>query len=161
MMGPEEGAFAVRAEPAATTEPSAATGPEPDRARWLLPAGAALLVAVLAVYLADLVTHLPAMAAMRDLVVYRDGGLIVRHIAPAYDGHRASPLYDWTGQNGVKFTYPPFAAVIFAIASLLPWTLLRWAMTVASLGALGLSLWITFGALGYRSRRSIRLGATF
>src|SRR5580692_10496876 len=160
MMGPEEGAFAVRAEPAATTEPSAATGPEPDRARWLLPAGAALLVAVLAVYLADLVTHLPAMAAMRDLVVYRDGGLIVRHIAPAYDGHRASPLYDWTGQNGVKFTYPPFAAVIFAVASVLPWTLLRWAMTVASLGALGLSLWITFGALGYTSRRAVRLGAT-
>jgi alpha-1,2-mannosyltransferase len=160
MMGPEEGAFAVRAEPAATTEPSAATGPEPDRARWLLPAGAALLVAVLAVYLADLVTHLSAMTAMRDLVVYRNGGLIVRHIAPAYDGHRTSPLYDWTGQNGVKFTYPPFAAVIFAVASVLPWTLLRWAMTVASLAALGLSLWITFGALGYRSRRSVRLGAT-
>jgi alpha-1,2-mannosyltransferase len=147
MMGPEEGAFAVRAEPAATTEPSAATGPEPDRARWLLPAGAALLVAVLAIYLADLVTHLSAMTAMRDLVVYRNGGLIVRHIAPAYDGHRTSPLYDWTGQNGVKFTYPPFAAVIFAVASLLPWTLLRWAMTLCSLGALGLSLWITFGAL--------------
>src|SRR5580700_8623321 len=160
MMGPEEGAFAVRAEPAATTEPSAATGPEPDRVRWLLPAGAALLVAVLAVYLADLVTHLSAMTAMRDLVVYRNGGLIVSHIAPAYDGHRTSPLYDWTGQNGVKFTYPPFAAVIFAVASVLPWTVLRWAMTVASLGALGLSLWITFGALGYRNRRAVRLGAT-
>ena len=160
MMGPEEGAFAVRAEPAATTEPSAATGPEPDRARWLLPAGAALLVVVLAVYLADLVSHLPVMAAMRDLVVYRNGGLIVRHIAPAYDGHRPSPLYDWTGQNGVQFTYPPFAAVIFAVGSLLPWTLLRWAMTVGSLGALGLSLWITFGALGYANRRSVRLGAT-
>jgi alpha-1,2-mannosyltransferase len=160
MMGPEEGAFAVRAEPAATTEPSAATGPEPDRARWLLPAGAALLVAVLAVYLADLATHLSAMAAMRDLVVYRDGGLIVRHIPPAYDGHRASPLYDWTGRSGVKFTYPPFAAVIFAVASLLPWTLLRWAMTLASLCALGLSVWITFGALGYTGRRAVRLGAT-
>ena len=160
MMGPEEGAFAVRAEPAATTEPSAATGPEPDRARWLLPAGAALLVLVLAVYLADLVTHLSVMAAMRDLAVYRDGGLIVRHIAPAYDGHRASPLYDWTGQNGVQFTYPPFAAVIFAVASLLPWTLLRWAMTVASVAALGLSLWVTFGALGYTGRRAVRLGAT-
>jgi alpha-1,2-mannosyltransferase len=160
MMGPEEGAFAVRAEPAATTEPSAATGPEPDRARSLLPAGTALLVAVLAVYLADLVTHLPAMTAMRDLVVYRNGGLIVRHIPPAYDGHRTSPLYDWTGQNGVKFTYPPFAAVIFAVASVLPWTVLRWAMTVASLGALGLSLWITFGALGYTGRRAVRLGVT-
>jgi len=160
MIVAEEGAFAVRAEPAATTEPSEATGPEPDRARWLLPAGAALLVVVLAVYLADLATHLPVMAAMRDLVVYRNGGLIVRHIAPAYDGHQASPLYDWTGQNGVQFTYPPFAAVIFAVASVLPWILLRWVMTVGSLCALGLSLWITFGALGYGPRRAVRLGAT-
>jgi len=160
MIGPEEGAFAVRAEPAATTEPSAATGSEPDRARWLLPAGAALLVVVLAVYLADLATHLPVMAAMRDLAVYRNGGLIVRHIAPAYDGRRPSPLYDWTGVNGVQFTYPPFAAVVFAVASALPWTVLRWAMTLASMAALGLSVWLTFGALGYRSRPAARLGAT-
>src|ERR1700683_3997986 len=112
MMGPEEGAFAVRAEPAATTEPSAATGPEPDRARWLLPAGAALLVVVLAVYRAALPTHLPVRAAMRALAVSRNGGLIVRHIAPAYDGHRPSPLYDWTGVHGRPFTYPPFAPVV-------------------------------------------------
>jgi alpha-1,2-mannosyltransferase len=147
-----------------------------DGAGWLLPAGAALLVAVLAVYLADLATHLSSMAAMRDLVVYRDGGLIVRHVAPAYDGHRASPLYDWTGQNGVQFTYPPFAAVVFAVVSVLPWTVLRWAMTLASLAALGLSLWLVFGALGsagsggtgpkapptprYADRPRVRLGAT-
>jgi alpha-1,2-mannosyltransferase len=98
------------------------------------------------------------MAAMRDLVVYRNGGLIVRHVPPAYDGHRASPLYDWTGANGVQFTYPPFAAVVFAAVSVLPWTVLRWAMTLASLGALAGSLWITTGALGYR--RAARLGAT-
>jgi alpha-1,2-mannosyltransferase len=131
-----------------------------DGARWLLPAGAALLLVVLGVYLADLATHLSSMAAMRDLVVYRNGGLIVRHIAPAYDGHRASPLYDWTGQNGVQFTYPPIAAVIFAVASVLPWTLLRWAMTLASVAALGLSTWIVFGALGYADRPRVRLGAT-
>ena len=150
----------VRAEPAAAAESAAATGDARDRAWWLLPAGALLLVAVLAVYLADLVTHLPEMAAMRDLVVYRDGGLIVRHVSGVYDGHRPSPLYDWTGQNGVQFTYPPFAAVVFAVASVLPWTLLRWVMTLASLAALGLSLWLVFGALGYRHRRAVRLGAT-
>jgi alpha-1,2-mannosyltransferase len=159
-MVPDEGTFAVRAEPAAAIETPAATGPIRDGARWLLPAGSLLLVAVLAVYLADLATHLSYLAAMRDLVVYRDGGLIVRHVAPAYDGHRASPLYDWHGANGVQFTYPPFAAVIFAVASVLPWTVLRWAMTVASMAALGLSLWLTFGALGYRNRPSVRLGAT-
>ena len=153
----------VRAEPAATaegSEPTAATGHARDRGQWVLPAGALLLGAVLAVYAADLASHLPVMATMRDLVVYRNGGLIVRHVPPAYDGHRPSPLYDWTGQNGVQFTYPPFAAAVFAVASLLPWTLLRWAMTLASLAALGLSLWLVFGALGYRPRPAVRLGAT-
>ncbi len=101
------------------------------------------------------------MAAMRDLVVYRNGGLIVRHVTPAYNGHLASPLYDWTGQNGVQFTYPPFAAVVFAVASVLSWTAMRWAMTLASLAALGLSLWLVFGALGYPARPRVRLGATF
>src|SRR5437764_1211428 len=155
-----KGTRPVRAEPAAVTEAAAATGPQPKGPRWLLPAGALLLAAVLAAYLADLVTHLSYMAAMRDLVVYRDGGLIVRHSSPAYDPHHGSPLYDWTGQNGVQFTYPPFAAVIFAVASVLSWTAMRWAMTLASLAALGLSLWLVFGALGYRDRPAIRLGAT-
>jgi alpha-1,2-mannosyltransferase len=155
---------AVRAEPAAAAtgpETTAAAGTPRDGARWLLPAGAALLLAVLGLYLADLATHLSSMAAMRDLVVYRNGGLIVRRVTPAYNGHLASPLYDWTGQNGVQFTYPPFAAVIFAVASVLSWTAMRWAMTVASLAALGLALWLVFGALGYASRPRVRLGATF
>jgi alpha-1,2-mannosyltransferase len=112
---------------------------------------------VLAVYLADLASHLSYMAAMRDLVVYRDGGLIVRHVPPAYDARHASPLYDWAGQHGVQFTYPPFAAVVFSVASVLSWTAMRWAMTLASLGALGASAWFLWGALGYR--RTARLGA--
>jgi len=37
---------------------------------------------------------------------------------------------------------------------------MRWAMTLASLAALGLSTWLVFGALGYRDRPAIRLGAT-
>ena len=150
----------MRAEPAAAAEVTAPQGTGRDTPRWLLPACAVALAAVLTVYVADLATHLPVMAAMRDLVVYREGGLIVRHVSPTYDGHLASPLYDWTGQNGVQFTYPPFAAVIFAVASVLPWTVLRWAMTLASLAALGLSLWLTFGALGYRDRTAVRLAAT-
>ena len=150
----------MRAEPAAATEATAATAPLVKGPRWLLPAGALLLAAVLAAYLADLVTHLSYMAAMRDLVVYRNGGLIVRHVSPAYDPHHGSPLYDWTGQNGVQFTYPPFAAVIFSVASVLSWTAMRWAMTLASLAALGLSTWLVFGALGYRDRPAVRLGAT-
>jgi alpha-1,2-mannosyltransferase len=164
MTVPDEGTFVVRAEPAAAAETTAATGPPRDGARWLLPAGILLLVAVLAVYVADLISHLSYLAAMRDLAVYRDGGLIVRHVSPAYNAHRvlgSSPLYDWTGANGVQFTYPPFAAVIFAVASVLSWTAMRWAMTLASLAALGLSLWLVFAALGYRGRPAVRLGATF
>jgi len=160
MTVPDEGTFAVRAEPAAATEATAATGPLEKGPRWLLPAGAVLLAGVLAAYVADLLSHLSYMAAMRDLVVYRNGGLIARHVSPAYNAHRASPLYDWTGQNGVQFTYPPFAAVIFAVASVLSWTAMRWAMTLASMAALGLSLWLVFGALGYRDRPTVRLGAT-
>ena len=150
----------MRAEPAAATEAAAATVPTSHGPRWLLPAGAALLAVALAAWVADLATHLSYMAAMRDLVVYRDGGLIVRHVSPAYDAHRASPLYDWVGQHGVQFTYPPFAAVLFSVASVLSWTAMRWAITLASLAALGLSLWLVFGALGYRESKAIRLGAT-
>ena len=167
----------MRAEPVAATEATAATVPTPHGPRWLLPAGAALLLAVLAAWVADLVTHLSYLAAMRDLVVYRNGGLIVRHVSPAYDAHRASPLYDWVGQHGVQFTYPPFAAVLFSVASVLSWTVMRWAMTVASLAALGLSLWLVFGALSFPGgttppasggdsprppygRPAVRLGAT-
>ncbi len=97
-----------------------------------------VLAAVLAVYAADLATHLSAMAAIRDLVVYR---------------------------NGAQFTYPPFAAVVFAVASVLPWTLLRWVMTLASLAAPGLPRGLTFGTLGCRAspggpgRRHVRAAA--
>jgi alpha-1,2-mannosyltransferase len=150
----------MQAEPVAATEAAAATVPAPRGPRWLLPAGAVLLVLVLAGYVADLVTHLSYLAAMRDLVVYRDGGLIVRHVSPAYDPHRASPLYDWTGSHGVQFTYPPFAAVLFSVASVLSWTVMRWAMTLASMAALGLTLWLVFGALGYRDRPAVRAGGT-
>ncbi len=128
--------------------------------RWLLPAGPGLLLLlVLAVYVADLVYQLHALTEMRDLAVYRAGGLITRHVSPPYNPRAHAPLYAWQGPNGVAFTYPPFAALVFAAGSLLSWTALRWVMTLASLGALALSLWLTFGALGYSGRR-VRAGAT-
>jgi alpha-1,2-mannosyltransferase len=130
-----------------------------DAGRWLLPAGVAALVLVLAAYLTDLVTHLSVMAAMRDLVVYREGGLIVRHVSPPYHPASYAPLYSWRGHEQASFTYPPFSAILFAIGSLLTWTAMRWVMTLASLGALTLSVWLTLGALGYSSRR-VRAGAT-
>ena len=141
--------------------PGHAEGPAPARGagRWLLPAGAAALVLVLAVYVADLATHRSAMAQMRDLLVYADGGLIVRHVSPPYHPGSYAPLYAWHGAHGVSFTYTPFAALVFAVASILPWTALRVAMTLATLAGLAASIWLTFGALGYRDRR-VRTGAT-
>ncbi len=50
--------------------------------------------------------------------------------------------------------------MIFAVASVLSWTAMRWAMTLASLAALGRSLWLVFGARGYKDRPAVRLGAT-
>jgi alpha-1,2-mannosyltransferase len=145
--------------------PSQAGGDgEPGRARRrragrLLALGLVVFAAVLTVYVADLLTHLSTMTAMRDLIVYRDGGLITRQISPPYDGSRYAPLYSWTGSGGVSFTYAPIAAVIFAVGSVLPWLVLRWVMTVASLAALLLSAWLMFGKLGYDDRR-VRAGAT-
>ena len=59
----------------------------------------------------------------------------------------------------MAFTYTPIAAIIFAAGSLLSWLALRWVMTIISLAALLLSVWLTFGALGYPSHR-VRAGAT-
>ena len=141
-----------------------AAAPEPAPARRfrgyaLLALAVLVFGGVLVAYIADLTHHLPAMTAMRDLVVYRAGGLITRHVSPPFNAAQPAPLYSWQGANGVTFTYTPIAAIIFAGGSVLSWLLLRWAMTVASLAALLLSVWLTFGALGYTDRR-VRAGAT-
>jgi alpha-1,2-mannosyltransferase len=96
-----------------------------------------------------------------DLTVYRDGGLIVRHVRPYYDPSAYAPLYDWGGYSALalKFTYTPFAALTFAAVSFLPWAV-TWVSSVAvNMAALMAALWFTFGGLGYRDRR-VRLGAT-
>ena len=96
-----------------------------------------------------------------DLTVYRDGGLIVRHVRPYYDPHAYAPLYDWGGYSSLalKFTYTPFAAVAFALVSFIPWTPLWILSVVVNMVSLLVALWYTFRALGYADRRA-RLGAT-
>jgi alpha-1,2-mannosyltransferase len=96
-----------------------------------------------------------------DLTVYRDGGLIVRHVRPLYDPNAYAPLYHWGGFSplALKFTYTPFAAIAFAAVSVVPW-LVTWIGSVfVNVAALLAALWFTFGGLGYRDRR-VRLGAT-
>src|SRR5215472_8915271 len=131
---------------------------------WLLLAvGLVAFCAALAVYVGYAVTHalpheLPRWVDPVDLHVYRDGGLIVRHLN-YYHPHRASPLYDWPGFDSLPFTYPPFAALVFTVLTLPSyWDLWQIAIGV-NIAALLATIWMTLGGLGYR-RGLVRLGAT-
>jgi alpha-1,2-mannosyltransferase len=128
----------------------------------LLKAGIVAFLAVLASWIVyAVVSGRNGASDPVDLTVYRDGGLIVRHFRPFYDPHVAAPLYDWGGYSSLalKFTYPPIAAVAFALISFIPMKML-WVLWVpVNIAALLVALWFTFGGLGYRDRR-VRLGAT-
>ena len=87
----------------------AATPREKVRNNRILIAGAVAFAAVLAMWVIYAERHpLGYTLFPVDLGVYRDGGLIVRHISPPYDGKLANPLYDWPLKNeALKFTYTP------------------------------------------------------
>ena len=124
--------------------------PSSRRRAWALPAAAAVCVVAVAAYLAAVLLHHPGqMLDWYDLNVYNHAGLIARN----------SPrrLYTWQLHPGIKFTYTPFFALLFAGCSVLPWAVLRWLMTVASLAALAVTLWLTVGALGWRGRQRVTL----
>ena len=144
------------------------TPPRPRRLTGtrLLWAGIAAFALVLAAWVAYWQLSPYTAVFPVDLTVYADGGLIVRGVAPYYDPHLASPLYDWGGYSDValKFTYTPFAAVAFALASFLPLSGLTAVSVVASVAALVASLWFTLGGLspvceGLRDHR-VRAGVT-
>jgi alpha-1,2-mannosyltransferase len=90
-----------------------------------------------------------------DLGIYNDGGLIVRHISPPYDGKLQYPLYNWHAidNDSLQFTYTPFAALCFAVVSFVPWSLLPRLFQLANLIFLLIAAWFTMDALGYSSRR--------
>jgi alpha-1,2-mannosyltransferase len=119
------------------------------RRRWSrLLALAGLCVAALflamsvTAYVVDFVTHSGSMLSWYDLNVYNDAGLLARQLP--------SILYSWQLTAGIKFTYTPFAAIIFAGGSLLPWTALRWVMTVAGMISIPVTVWLTLGGMGRR-----------
>ena len=145
----------VIARPA--TQPGA-----PSRPGAVLLAGIVAFAVALAGYLVYVAIHpLWWMFNPVDLHVYLGGGLIARHVLPVYDPHLAAPLYSWRGypKENLQFTYPPFAAVVFAVVSFIPWSVLRPASVTANIVLLLVALWITFRALGYRNGQ-VRLGAT-
>jgi alpha-1,2-mannosyltransferase len=121
---------------------------------WLAVGGTVFALAI-AAYLAAIALH-PGMTAMLkgfDLKVYLDGGVLARD--------KPDTLYSWHlyGMPGIQFTYTPFAALIFAVLSYLPWRLLEVVAVIASTGALLCTLWIAFRSLGV-SDRNRRLGLT-
>lgn len=153
--GPARADIVTGVQPDASDTPTAARPP----GTRLLRAGAVAFAVVIASWLAFAAVN-GALNEV-DLAVYRDGGLIIRHVRPYYDPRAYAPLYDWGGFSPLKlkFTYPPFAAVVFAAVSVLPW-LAMWVSSVfVNVAALLAALWFTFGGLGYRDRR-VRLGAT-
>jgi alpha-1,2-mannosyltransferase len=121
-------------------------GPSSRWRAWSLAVAVTVCALALAAYLADMLLHPPGkMLDWYDLNVYNHAGLIAR----------SSPrkLYTWQLNPRIKFTYTPFAALVFAAGSLLPWAVLKWLMTVASLVALAGTVWLTLGALGWDGRR--------
>jgi alpha-1,2-mannosyltransferase len=123
-------------------------GPSFQGRAWTLPVAIAVCALALAAYVADMVLHPPGkMLDWYDLDVYNQAGLIARS-SPRH-------LYTWHLHPGIKFTYTPFAALVFVATSLLPWAVLKWLMTVASLAALARTVWLTLGALGWRGRRRV------
>ena len=129
---------------------------------WLLLAGLAVFALALGCYVIYAVIH-PKNFTLDpvDLAVYRSGGLIVRHVRPLYNPHLAAPLYDWAGYGRLHlpFTYTPFAAIVFAVISFVPWGLSQQLSVAVDIIALLAALWFTLGGLGYRKDR-VRVGAT-
>src|SRR5208282_3252744 len=88
-------------------------GPASRRRGWARPAAAAACALAVAGYLAELAWHPGPMLNWYDLNVYDHAGLIARTLPQR--------LYSWQLHPGIKFTYTPFAALAFAVCSLLPW----------------------------------------
>ena len=122
--------------------------------RWAI----VLSVGVFAVSAAILVALDAPSAGQRwtmlDLQIYHWGGLLARHSGALYSSQFPHLLH-----YHLRFTYPPMAALVFAAVSAIPTAVLEWVVMVASIAALVATLWLTWGALGYR-RSAGRMAAT-
>ncbi len=119
--------------------------------RVLLAAGVVVAAVAAGVYLAALATH-PAVSMLKgfDLRVYRMGGVLARQ-----DPGR---LYTWQQQPGIQFTYTPFAALVFALITPVPFRVLMDMAAVVSTAAVLVTAGIAFRELGWRG--TARTGAT-
>jgi alpha-1,2-mannosyltransferase len=123
------------------------------RGRALLIAGAAVAAVAAIAYLVAVATHpMAAMLKGFDLQVYVDGGQQALH--------HSDNLFTWHYENhpGIQFTYTPFAALLFAVVSVLPFHALMVLAAIVSTVALAATVWIAFRELGWAG--TARTGAT-
>jgi alpha-1,2-mannosyltransferase len=115
-------------------------------------AGLLLLAAAAGLYAAAIACHpLGLMLTGFDLRVYRGAGALV--------WHGAARLYGWQLLPGARFTYPPFAALLFAAVAPLPWPAALWLTAAASMAALAGTVWLTAGQLGWAGPARLGLAA--
>jgi alpha-1,2-mannosyltransferase len=117
----------------------------------LLAVGIAVATASVGLYAVALATH-PAISTLKgfDLRVYLMGGELAMH--------SPSQLYTWQLQPGIQFTYTPFAALLFALITSVPFRVLLDVAAVVSIASLTATVWIAFRELGWRG--TSRTGAT-
>jgi alpha-1,2-mannosyltransferase len=119
--------------------------------RRMLVTGCVLFALSLAVLVAVDCGVSRGLWSMLDLQVYDWGGRIARQSGDVY-GLRfpGKPL---------PFTYPPMAAVVFAVLSYAPLLVLKCLASAGSVAALTAVIWLSWGSLGYPRSRE-RLGGT-
>ncbi|MBO0838215.1 MAG: DUF2029 domain-containing protein, partial [Actinobacteria bacterium] len=134
------------------------TGRARSRGTWVLGLGAAAFLLVVAGWVAYDARRASGWTLNPvDFSVYRDGGLIIRHLSPPYNPNLADPLYGWSRTALLSFTYTPFAAVAFAVVSFVPRSLDGRAEELLNVAALVGVTWCTMRALGWTGRR-VRIG---
>jgi alpha-1,2-mannosyltransferase len=119
--------------------------------RTLLAVGVVMAAAAAGLYAAALATH-PAISTLKgfDLHVYLQGGELA--------GNDPSTLYTWQLQPGIQFTYTPFAALLFALITWVPFQVLMDIVAGLSIAALLATVSIAFRELGWHP--AARTGAT-
>lgn len=109
-------------------------------------AGAAVLVSAVVAYVVGIIVW-PAYYWMADLRVYRGGGQIVLS--------NGRPLYEGPVLNALEFTYPPFAATVFAPLAVPPLGLVKVAWLLVCAACLYMTVSISLTRLTRARRRSL------
>lgn len=113
----------------------------------LLTIGVVVVAISVVAYLAVVATH-PWRDMLKgfDLRVYLDGGQLALH--------HPGELYSWHWENhpGIQYTYTPFAALLFAVGSVIPFRLLVTGVALVGLVSLAATVLIAFRELGWKGR---------